>query len=215
MKLPLVPADWPFGDLDPHAYQLILADPPWTLEMRSEKGNKKSPRYRRMKTAEIAALPVADLADPEGCLIMMWVTTPMLPAGLAVLDAWGFRYSTIGWWRKVTPSGKQAFGTGYTLRDAGEPYLIGRIGKLPRGRMDLRNTTDGRKREHSRKPDWQYERAEGLAPSALRRCELFARTTAPGWDAWGDHAGTWTVGEADGADRAANPGGEDRWKHPP
>jgi hypothetical protein len=43
-----------------------------------------------------------------------------------------------------------------------------------------------RKREHSRKPDEQYELIEACSPGAY--LELFARHTRPGWTAWGDEA---------------------------
>jgi hypothetical protein len=43
-----------------------------------------------------------------------------------------------------------------------------------------------RKREHSRKPDEQYELIEACSPGPY--LELFARYPAPGWTAWGDEA---------------------------
>jgi N6-adenosine-specific RNA methylase IME4 len=43
-----------------------------------------------------------------------------------------------------------------------------------------------RKREHSRKPDEQYEIIEACSPAPY--LELFARGTREGWTAWGDQA---------------------------
>jgi N6-adenosine-specific RNA methylase IME4 len=40
------------------------------------------------------------------------------------------------------------------------------------------------RREHSRKPDAQYERIEALVGGP--RIELFARQQHPGWDVWGN-----------------------------
>lgn len=116
----------------------------------------------------------------------------MLPAGMRVMSAWGFDYVTGGAWHKRTVNGKTAFGTGYVLRSACEPFLIGRRGrKRPTSRSE-RNLIEGLAREHSRKPEEAYRLAERLLPDA-RRVELFSRTVRPGWDHWGDQSGTWRV----------------------
>jgi len=43
-----------------------------------------------------------------------------------------------------------------------------------------------RKREHSRKPDEQYELIEACSPGP--RLELFARGERPKWSVWGNQA---------------------------
>lgn len=43
-----------------------------------------------------------------------------------------------------------------------------------------------RKREHSRKPDEQYDIIEACSPGPF--LELFARGTRPGWSYWGNQA---------------------------
>jgi N6-adenosine-specific RNA methylase IME4 len=43
-----------------------------------------------------------------------------------------------------------------------------------------------RKREHSCKPDEQYERIEACSPPDY--LELFARGERPGWAVWGNQA---------------------------
>jgi N6-adenosine-specific RNA methylase IME4 len=50
------------------------------------------------------------------------------------------------------------------------------------------------RREHSRKPDEAHERIERLIEGPY--LELFARTTRPGWDAFGNQAGLFDRGEA-------------------
>ena len=87
----------------------------------------------------------------------------------------------------MTKNGKQAFGTGYIFRCAGEPYLIGTRGS-PKVTRSVRSVIFGNVREHSRKPDEAFEAAEKLMPNA-RRVELFSRTNRPGWDVWGNEAG--------------------------
>lgn len=181
-------AAWPFGGLAPQAYQMIMADPPWRFELYSDKGEEKSPQahYATMTLDAIAALPVADLARAD-CLLWLWATAPMLDQQLRVLDAWGFRFVTSGVWVKTTRRGKIGFGTGYVLRNAHEPFLIGVRGE-PKCSRSVRSVVMGELREHSRKPPAAYTAAEQLLPGA-RRCELFSRTERPGWETWGDEAG--------------------------
>lgn len=178
-----------FIDLRPAGgFDLIMADPPWSYEMRSDKGYEKSPQaqYQTMDAATIKALPVEVLAAPN-CLLWLWGVGPMMPLALEVCAAWGFEFKTLGWWVKQTKSGKQTFGTGYILRGAGEPFLIGTRG-APKTTKGTRNTIMGLIREHSRKPDEVYAKAEQLMPEA-RRLDLFSRQARPGWTAWGDEAG--------------------------
>lgn len=179
---------WPFGDLPPHSFDLIMADPPWRFDLRSAHGEAKSAQahYQCMPLDPIKAMPVLDLAAPD-CLLWLWATNPMLREGMQVLDAWGFTFKTAGTWVKTTKKGKIAFGTGYILRSANEPFLIGTRGE-PKTSKSVRSAILGQVREHSRKPEEAYAEAEKLMPAA-RRLELFSRTNRPGWTVWGDEAG--------------------------
>jgi N6-adenosine-specific RNA methylase IME4 len=47
------------------------------------------------------------------------------------------------------------------------------------------------RREHSRKPDCQYDRIEQLVGGPY--LELFARHQRPGWTAWGNETGKFTA----------------------
>jgi N6-adenosine-specific RNA methylase IME4 len=139
-----------------------------------------------MDLDDIKALPVGQLASPD-CLLWLWATNPMLPAAFDVMVAWGFRFKTAGHWVKRTRNGALAFGTGYILRSAGEPFLIGTIGK-PKTTRSCRSVIEGLTREHSRKPDEAYELIRKLMPGA-RRADLFSRETRPGWMSWGNESG--------------------------
>lgn len=189
----LRPGGWPFFDVEPMSYDFIMADPPWHFDLYSDKGQEKSAQahYTTMSIAQIAKLPVADLAMPD-CLLWLWATAPMLPLQLEVMKTWGFRFVTSGVWVKTTVNEKIAFGTGYVLRNAHEPFLIGAIGE-PKTARDVRSVVMGQVREHSRKPETAFRAAEGLMPKA-RRLELFSRTSRPGWDAWGDETGKFDEG---------------------
>lgn len=188
------PGAWPFGGLEPQAYDLIMIDPPWRFELYSDKGEEKSAQahYRTMSLEEIAALPVADLARPD-CLLWLWATAPLLPAQINIMARWGFAYKTSGAWVKRTKkSGDLAFGTGYVLRGCHETFLIGARGKPKLGSKSVRSVIEAPAREHSRKPDAAYRAAEALMPAA-RRADVFSRETRAGWEASGDETGKFDI----------------------
>ena len=189
-------------------FGLIMADPPWSYAMFSDKGYAKAPeaQYATMDLAEIKALPVEALAAPD-CLLWLWAVNPQLPQALEVMAAWGFTFSTAGTWLKRTTRGKVSFGTGYVLRSSNEPFLIGTRGapKTTRGTrsaiftdaaQDLMEegiipqvaiTIEAPAREHSRKPDEAYRACEELMPDA-QRADLFSRQRRDGWIGWGHEA---------------------------
>lgn len=183
-----------FDAIQPLAYDVILADPPWHFDLYSKAGEAKSPQaqYSTMSPDEIKAMPVSKLGRGD-CLLFMWACWPSLPLAIDVVSAWGFRYVTGGSWHKRTRHGKTNFGTGYRLRSATEPFLIGTLGnpstaKNVRGIIDAAEI-DSENKGHSRKPDDQYDLLEALCHKALRRIELFSRKSADGWDAWGNECG--------------------------
>ena len=180
--------DWPFAPLRPLTYGMIVADPPWNFMNWSVKGEKKNAKhhYECMDLDAIKALPVSQLASGDCCLFL-WATWPMLDKAFEVMSAWGFDYKTGGVWHKKTVNGKTAFGTGYRVRSASEPFLLGFIGNPINSRSE-RNVIEGLVREHSRKPDEAYAWAERYLPDAWR-VEIFSRTDRPGWDSWGDETG--------------------------
>lgn len=181
-----------FSEIPLFKYDFIMADPPWLYRNWSEKGEHKnaSAKYDCMPIEEVKALRVGELAQPD-CLLWLWATNPMLPQALEVMQSWGFTFKTAGTWAKMSKTwvkgqkdGKQAFGSGYVLRSACEPFLIGTIGK-PKTTPVVRSCVMAAVREHSRKPDEAFTEAERLMPFA-KRLELFSRQERPGWDVFGD-----------------------------
>ncbi len=196
-------SDWVFGDLRAMKYGAILADPPWSYEMRSEAGYAKSPEahYATMPLDAIKALPVADLAGRD-CHLFLWSTWPHLPQALEVMKAWGFGYVTGGSWIKRTVNWNLNMATGYVLRSACEPYLVGKLGDPQVHSRSERNVLpypaeicpeefpdmiEAIRREHSRKPVQMREMIERLLPTSFC-CELFGREAWPGHDVWGNQA---------------------------
>ncbi len=187
-------------------FTFIMADPPWRFEyFNQETGAERGPdaHYETMELEEIMAMPVEMLAAKD-CLLWLWCTHPNVPQAMKVMDAWGFSWTTSGCWSKRNPeTGKLAFGTGHVLRCASEPFLIGSRGR-PRTSRKVRTLIEGRRREHSRKPDEAYAAAELLMPGA-RRLDMFSRQARPGWTNWGNEANKFTSRtQVEGSYAAAN-----------
>lgn len=187
---------WPFDPLTPGSYRVILADPPWKFS--AGKSRNPSNHYSTMTLKDIAALPVRDLAHPDGSRLFMWVTAPilLLPFGpKEILKAWGFRYSSTLIWRKLWPRedtmfqyhDSQARGTGFEVTGDYELLVIGKRGKVQSIRGNpFRGVYSARRREHSRKPD--TIRAEIDARLDGPKAEIFGRQSHDGWDVWGNEA---------------------------
>ncbi len=142
-----------------------------------------------MKLDEICALPVTEVVA-DNAHLYLWVPNALLPEGLRVMEAWGFRYvSNLVWAKRRKDGGPDGRGVGFYFRNVTEPILFGVRGRLrtldPARR--LVNMIETRKREHSRKPDEQYGVIEACSPGPF--LELFARYPRAGWSAWGSEAG--------------------------
>lgn len=174
-----------FTDIPMFRYGLIMADPPWSYKNWSAAGEHKnaSAQYDCMELDAIKSIPVGHLAAPD-CVLWLWATNPLLNQAFELIDAWGFKFKTAGHWSKKTKNGKLAFGTGYILRCAGEPFLIG-VNGSPKTSRTVRSVIEGPLREHSRKPDEAFAAAEQLCGD-VPRLELFSRQERPGWDVFGD-----------------------------
>ena len=186
--------DWPWGQLQPHAYDLVMIDPPWHFALYSAKGEAKSPQahYGTMSLAEIKGLRVRELLKPDA-VVLLWATSPLLDKAFEVLAAWGVRYATSLVWVKTTVNDKEAFGTGYRDGRRHEPILLATVGEPETSRRH-RSTIKGQVREHSRKPEAAYTWAESYitrpaSGDPIRRADVFSRQKRPGWDAWGDEVG--------------------------
>lgn len=167
-------------------YGCLHADPPWYFKNWSKKGEVKNPaaHYDCMDIDAIASLPVGHLAAKD-CILFLWATNPMLPQAIDMLGKWGFTFKTAGHWVKKTKNNHLAFGTGYCLRSAGEPFLIGAIGKPKYASKSVRSVIEAKVREHSRKPEEAYAAVEALAGD-VPKLDLFSRQERPGWDNFGD-----------------------------
>lgn len=170
----------------------ILADPPWRFQNRTGKmapEHRRLSRYETMTLGDIRALPVEGIAA-ETAHLYLWTPNALLPEALEVMAAWGFGYKSNLIWHKVRKDGgSDGRGVGFYFRNVTEMVLFGVRGKNARtlapGRSQV-NMIETRKREHSRKPDEQYDLIECCSPGPF--LELFARGERKGWATWGNQA---------------------------
>lgn len=210
----------------PHAgaYRVIYADPPWAFAAWSHRGEGRgaAQHYRTMKLPELMELPVARLAAPDAALFL-WVVQPMLPEALRLIDAWGFTFKTVAFaWVKLKGAAAQArlfyapedvrLGLGYHTRSGFEQcWLATRGNGYDRAVQDQPQVVFAPVREHSRKPDEIAQAIERLTGNVAPRIELFARTTRPGWDAWGNERDKFGALQAGGQSPAGAAASADDW----
>lgn len=181
-------------------YRLIMADWPWLFGLRSAKGEGKAPQrhYKCIPIDVINALPIWKLAAPDS-LYLLWATSPLLEQQFKTLRCHGFEYVQEAPWFKGSPRSEgddpddedwnPAFSGGYIWRNCHEPMLIGKRGRpvlRPERRKERAAFFDPR-REHSRKPDDQYRKAETLCDGPY--LELFSRTDRVSWTSFGNESG--------------------------
>ena len=176
-------------------YNIIYADPPWTFKTYSDKGKGKSAEnhYPCMNIDDIYKLPVQDIAD-EDCILLMWVTYPLLKEGIKTMEEWGFTYKTcaFSWIKKnknadIFSDGGLFWGMGYWTRANNEICLLGTKGKPKRQSKGVHQVVMSKIDKHSKKPDVVKDRIVELCGD-VPRVELFARQATKGWDAWGNEA---------------------------
>jgi N6-adenosine-specific RNA methylase IME4 len=162
-------------------YRCIVIDPPWHVEKIDREVRPRQEHYLdypTMTLEEISALPVAELADDDGCHLYLWTTQKYLPEALKLVDAWGFRYQCLMTW--VKPTGITPYSWMYNT----EHILFARRGSLPLLRNGLKLSIEAPVIGHSIKPDAFFERVLEASPEP--RLEMFARRTHAGFAAWGN-----------------------------
>jgi len=211
-------APHPFAGLRYQFYGFISADP----ATKFVGGVKSRPQhYKRMEDEDIARLPVRDLMrQPEdgGCWIGFWTVSARIYRTLntksrkrwrpdEIINGWEerARFSARGWvWFKLTKSvGEQLplfihkrnihRGQGMTTGKNAEDMYLFKLGKPAIRTRKAFEPIFAPVRQHSRKPREIYDQIELFANGPY--AELFARAgkePRPGWDYWGDEAGTFS-----------------------
>lgn len=162
-------------------YSVIYADPPWRYDNMGPAGGVLG-EYPTMSDAELCALAVP---AAKNAVLYLWATAPRLPAGLQVLEAWGFKFKSCAVWDK------ERLGIGYWFRGEHELLLVGTRGKVSPPPPALRISSMIRCRSglHSRKPDFVLDQIALWFPN-VPRLEMFSRIKRPGWDAFGNQIET-------------------------
>lgn len=187
--------EFPAGPFD-----VVCADPPWNFKANSVAAPGRNARrhYDCMSLDDIAALPVKDTLA-ENAALFLWITGPFLAIGahLPIMKAWGFKPSGVAFtWVKLNAKAPTLFftrqdlfiGGGLTTRKNSEICLLGKRGRSLRRSASVREVIIDPRREHSRKPEVFRDRVEQYVGPDARILEMFARSSRPGWQAWGAEA---------------------------
>jgi N6-adenosine-specific RNA methylase IME4 len=184
-----------YPDFPTAEYDVALIDPPWSYYGADDKWAAAAKFYATMPARQIAEMPIPRILAPRA-VAFVWATSPLLDVAVDTMRAWGLHFRGVAFvWVKSRADGSPIGAQGVRpsiVKPTAEYVLAG--SRVARGRPmklhneGVRNVVLAPRREHSRKPEAVYDAIESLYPDA-RRVELFARTTRPGWDAWGNEIG--------------------------
>lgn len=158
-------------------YGVIYADPPWRYD-HGTPGREIENHYPTMSDEEICLLEIPAAKD---AILYLWATAPRLESGLAVMNAWGFRYKTQAVWDK------EKVGMGYWFRGQHEILMVGTRGKVSPPPQSARVSSVIRcpRGRHSAKPE-QVREWIGQWYPGVPKLEMFGRLKRPGWDVFGN-----------------------------
>ena len=167
-------------------YDIILADPPWpynSKRMVLEKGTSITgvdDEYNTLTMKDLCSLPIRNIRS-KNCILYLWATGPKLQEAFELIDAWGFKYSTMAFvWDKRIPN------PGYYSCSQCEYVLIAKKGKCPkRIKTNTRQLLTKPRTKHSIKPELVQDRIDNHWDKC-EKIELFARRYRDGWDCIGD-----------------------------
>ena len=180
----------PFPD---KKYQIIYADPPWTMKMGNTRTNSDTPKgrwegydnihqlpYSTMSLEEIGNLPVKQISD-KNSVLFLWTINKYIKQSYEIANMWGFSPSTMIVWCK-SPMG---LGMGGVFVQTTEYLLMCRRGTVKRKKRIDTTWFQHKRGKHSKKPDMFRDMIVDVFGD-LPRIELFARQKTDGWDVWGN-----------------------------
>lgn len=199
----LEPDNLPLPALPDERFGCVSIDPPWHFESRAPAKNPDVSRlpqrhYPTMSLEAIEAIPMQDICAPDA-FVFLWLTGPLLVRGIhsRLFRAWGLRPVSVAFvWIKLkadfdtdilqrTPLLERDlhFGLGYSTRQNAEMVMLARRGSPKRRRADVPQVIISPRREHSRKPEEFFRRAEFFCDGP--RIDMFAGAERKGWTSWG------------------------------
>lgn len=164
-------------------YPTIVIDPPWPMQKvdREVRPNQAEFGYKTQTLDQIGDI---DIPSAEDANIFVWTTQKFLPATFGILSQWDFRYIFTMVWHKAggfQPHNLPQYNC--------EFVLFGRCGSgIPFTTTKAFPTCfDGKRREHSQKPNEFYELVSRVSPGP--RIDMYSREKRDGFDQWGDETG--------------------------
>jgi N6-adenosine-specific RNA methylase IME4 len=162
-------------------YGAIYADPPWAFQAyrgAQVPQRKDGQHYPVVQFSELLEFSPANIAAKD-CALFLWAIDSHLDQAMGLISGWGFKYKTVAF---VWDKGR--IGLGYWTRKQAELCLLATRGHPKRLDAGVPQMIREQRREHSRKPDEARKRIERLVSGPY--LEMFARTTTPGWDVFGN-----------------------------
>lgn len=173
-------------------YKVIYADPPWHFGGGGVYQDNNRPiretknQYILIKTKDICDIPIQNITNDD-CVLFIWTTDQHLQDAFKVIKAWGFKYSTVGfYWVKKTNKNNNCYNVGCWTMKSVEQCLLAIKGKPLKFKQkrNIKQLVEAERKRHSEKPDEVRKRIVNLFGD-ICRIELFARECFEGWDAWG------------------------------
>ncbi|XP_047085109.1 methyltransferase-like protein 2 [Lolium rigidum] len=173
-------------------YNLIVIDPPWENGCVRQKD-----AYPTLPNRYLLYLPVQELADPAGALLVLWITNREKLRRFVedeLLPSWGVKDPTEFYWLKVKSDGSLIGDLDLFHHRPYECLLLGYINvnreaepgsnfKFLQASQVIMSVPGA----HSRKPPLQKILSEFIPGSKPPRCiELFARELGSGWTSCGN-----------------------------
>lgn len=202
MSAPL-PDNLPWPPLPHQRFACVSIDLPWHWKARAATHNPdvlRSPQkhYPTASIEHMLDIPVPEILAPDAH-VFFWTTGPLLVEGvhLRFFDRWGLRASSLAFvWIKTgrnfdmkllerTPllDADLFMSLGFTTRQNAEFVVLGRRGNAKRNSASVRQVIIENVREHSRKPETFYKRAEAYCDGP--RLDMFGGRRRSGWTHWG------------------------------
>jgi N6-adenosine-specific RNA methylase IME4 len=176
-------------------YDIVYLDPPWHYYGSAVKDAAAGKHYPLMTVEELTKIDIRSILNKRAA-VFTWATCPRLDFALKLIKAWGLNYRGVAYvWVKTNREGRIINGQGVpptftkpttelvlvaTTTATGRPFPIL---DLAQGQVILHQ-----RGMHSEKPAIFRQRIEDLCGDRPR-IELFARSTAKGWDSWGAEVG--------------------------
>lgn len=90
--------------MDDDKFSVIVIDPPYSFSDRlvmDDVARGAEANYNVMSIDEIKKLPIAQIANPKGAVIALWVPSSLLQEGLDIMSSYGFKHKQTFVWVKT------------------------------------------------------------------------------------------------------------------